>query len=150
MYRFLSYRDPHGIWFPVHTAPDADDWEIVDANPKIMHCVYGNKRVVLWMVGVLVDSQLVVNGVSRPSQLRVVIDFLREHDRTHALRLYNSAASVPFKLANMDLLSVSSPSSLDEGLPVRGCVYDVPSHADFGLRPTVMCSTRGETSVRGR
>lgn len=88
-----------------------------------MRGVHQSKPVVLWIIGALVESQLVVTYGSRLSQIQVTIDFLREHDRVHALRLYNAIASAPFKLENMNLLSVASPYSLDEGLSVCIHVY---------------------------
>ena len=118
LYKFLSYRDPYGPWFPVHLAPDAVSWWIVDNNPKFTHCVYRNEKAIFWVIGTLVEVQLLVSSASERSHIHVTIDFLHEHDRMHALRLYNSVASGPYKLPNMRLLKSSSPRTRDEGLPV--------------------------------
>lgn len=82
-------------------------------NPRVMHYVYRNNRIMLWVVGVLAEARLAITAGPEPSLLQVTIEFLREHDRMRAMALYNGVASVP--VASMSVLTAASASSEDEG-----------------------------------
>ncbi|RDX53632.1 hypothetical protein OH76DRAFT_1479433 [Lentinus brumalis] len=120
--KFITYASSGGPWFPIDRAPVPASWAIVRNNPRIMHRVHCNQPLFFWMVGSLVDIQLVgLQGAQLPT-LHAFVKFLRACDRARAIDLHNSASSDIAR--EMAMLLAESPSSADEGPPAYDNVYD--------------------------
>ncbi len=111
--KFISYRNDDGPWFPIHLLPSPSSWVVVDENPHVMHRMYKNRPLLLWIIGSFVGFRLESNRADTPPCLEVIIDFLRELDRDSTIRAHNGAATKP--LTEMKTLTTKSPTCEDEG-----------------------------------
>ncbi len=88
----------------------------MDEDPRFMQVTHLERPLLIWILGTLVDASLVTTRAFPTPRVRVVMDFLREHDREAAIALYNQAASTT--VSRMETLIALAPTNDNEGPPV--------------------------------
>ncbi|TFK81633.1 hypothetical protein K466DRAFT_568891 [Polyporus arcularius HHB13444] len=122
LYKFINYYNPEGTRFPIHHVPKNLHWTVVDEDPRFMQVTHLERPLLIWILGTLVDASLVTTRAFPTPRVRVVMDFLREHDREAAIALYNQAASTT--VSRMETLIALAPTNDNEGPPSYDQIYD--------------------------